>query len=124
MQDRLVIETISTNPHYRMFHCTKSLTEDYVSIHLFNEERVERERDNLSTAGFNALKMLLHVDGIEDVSVCRYELRITKGKAFNWVSIDNAVESIFKGLSKGVLSIGTEHTKIRESSGNWDDMEF
>ena len=123
MQDRLVIETISTNPDYRTFHCAKKLTEDYASIGIFSKDRLEKEKDSLTTAGYNALKMLLHVEGIDEVSAARYELRITKGKAFDWVNIDNAVESIFQGLSKGVLVVGFEHTKINESPRNWD-MEY
>lgn len=124
MKDKLVVETISTNPDYRIFHCAKKLTEDFVNLHFFNRERVVQEQDNLSTAGFNALKMLLLIEGIDEVSVRQYSLSITKGKAFDWVNIDNAVESIFKGLSRGGLTVDFEYTKINESPGNWDDLGY
>lgn len=94
MEIKILVETVP-NEQMKVFNINKRISDK--SISMFEEiYDIESEGEKIGKLGKTLIGRLLHIEGLEKITLNPYSLSITKGKAFDWVELESNIKKVIE----------------------------
>lgn len=99
MRTRIVVEYVP-DPQRRLYHVTVELTKSS-SYERFCRPLRESSKNyltRLSDVGGQLVRDLIAIDGVKEVGISSYDVRVLKGEAFEWDDMKEGILDAFKKI--------------------------